>query len=165
MFLGGIIVDGAEQQGKSTLCEKLGKMLNYPVYHFGPPPDGFDFFDDYFKPLENASKPTIFDRSYTSELVYGTYFDRCHIDLDRQFEIESRLLELGFIFVLSELSIPWINREETVNRKQNREIKKMYRKMYNTVTIPKLIVTPDQKGIKQIIDLHTKIKNGATNEK
>ena len=160
MFLGGIIVDGAEQQGKSTLCQKLGRALNYPVHHFGPPPEGFDFFDDYFLPIQKESKPVIFDRSYTSELVYGRYFDRCHIDLDRQFDIEVRLMEMGYIFVLSELSIPWINREETVNKKQNKEIKKLYREVYNTISIPKLIVTPDERGLAKILNLHRKIKNG-----
>ena len=163
MFLGGIIIDGAEQQGKSTLSKKLASILNYPIAHFGPPPEGFDFFEDYFDPIQKYNKPVIFDRSYTSELVYGTYFDRCHIDVDRQFDIESRFMELGYIFILSELNIPWIDREETVNKQQNKEIKKLYRDVYNTISIPKMIVTPDPSGIKKVLDLHRKIKNGVNN--
>ena len=164
MFLGGIIIDGAEQQGKSTLCKKLASILNYPVVHFPPPPDDFDFFDDYFKAINECKSPIIFDRSYTSELVYGSYFDRCHIDIDRQFDIESKFLGLGYMFVLSELNIPWIDREETVNKQQNKEIKKLYREVYNTISLPKIVVTPDHRGVKQILDLHTKIKNGVNDE-
>ena len=63
---GGIIIEGAEQQGKSTFCKKLVDRLGLEVVHFGPPTKDFDFFGGYFKDIEERGSkhlPTHHDGS------------------------------------------------------------------------------------------------------
>lgn len=61
-----IIVEGADQQGKSTLCAALSQKLGWSIQHFGKPGNDFDFKDDYLL------KPgTISDRNFISEMVYS----------------------------------------------------------------------------------------------
>ncbi len=66
-----IIVEGADQQGKTTLCQHLCKQLGWPIIHFGKPTEDFDFLKDYFTP-DN----TICDRSFLSEVVYSKINNR-----------------------------------------------------------------------------------------
>ena len=73
MNRGGIIIEGPDQFGKSTLCEKLHDKLNLQVIHYKPPKAGTDQFEYYTKFLRNTG-PYIFDRNYISELVYGPLF-------------------------------------------------------------------------------------------
>ena len=152
----GIILDGAEQQGKTTLSKKLSLALDYPVCHFGTPRKCFDFWDDYFIEAE-SNCPWILDRCFTSELVYGKYFNRSNINEELKIKLEKRFTKLKYIFVLCELDQPWIERPETVTKEQNVEIKKLYREMYNNLNMPKIIVRPDDEGIEKIIKLHNKI--------
>lgn len=152
----GIILDGAEQQGKSTLAAKLSKLLGYPIRHFDKPPKNFDFWEDYFIEAE-SNCPWLLDRCFTSELVYGKYFNRNRISDEHKARLEKRFTSLNYMFVLCELNNDWIDRDETVTKEQNIEIKKLYRDMYNNLNMPKIIVRPDENGIKQILKLHNKI--------
>lgn len=61
-----IIIEGADQQGKTTLCNLLQEKLGWCVMHFGKPYEGFDFIADYAL-LED----TISDRNFLSEVVYS----------------------------------------------------------------------------------------------
>lgn len=61
-----IIIEGADQQGKTTLCNKLQEALGWNVMHFGKPHEGFDFVKDYRLP-----EHTISDRNFLSEVVYS----------------------------------------------------------------------------------------------
>lgn len=61
-----IIIEGADQQGKTTLCNLLQEKLGWNVLHFGKPFEGFDFVKDYLLP-----KDTISDRNFLSEVVYS----------------------------------------------------------------------------------------------
>lgn len=60
-----IIIEGADQQGKTTLCKFLSKELEWPIVHFGKPPYNFNFLTDYVVPVN-----TISDRNFLSEVVY-----------------------------------------------------------------------------------------------
>ena len=66
MKTGGIIVEGAEQVGKSTFCEKLSKQLDLDLIHmhkeYGFVDGKFDYFNSYFHDIDKTSKPLIFDR-------------------------------------------------------------------------------------------------------
>lgn len=66
-----IIVEGADQQGKTTLCNLLKEKLGYDVVHYGKPADDFDFHVDYF-----LQDNTISDRNFLSEIVYSRINNR-----------------------------------------------------------------------------------------
>lgn len=61
-----LVVEGAAHVGKSTLCQKVSELTDYPVYHMKRPEKGFDFHTGYFQggPLE------IRDRFHLGALVY-----------------------------------------------------------------------------------------------
>lgn len=61
-----IIVEGADQQGKSTLCKLLSEKLGWNIIHFGKPTAEFDFLRGY-----DTKEKTICDRSFMSEIVYS----------------------------------------------------------------------------------------------
>ena len=61
-----IIVEGADQQGKSELCKQLANLTGFKIVHYGMPPQGFDFHEDYI--LEDG---IIYDRNFLSEVVYA----------------------------------------------------------------------------------------------
>ncbi len=82
MMKGGIIVEGAEQQGKSTFCNRLKDILKIEVIHMDKAGPNFDYFSGYFEDIERLKLPVIYDRSYISELVYGSYFGRNNINPD-----------------------------------------------------------------------------------
>jgi thymidylate kinase len=61
-----IIIEGADQQGKTTLRDELANALGWCTTHYSKPFEGFDFVTDYLLP-EN----TISDRNFLSEVVYS----------------------------------------------------------------------------------------------
>lgn len=66
-----IIVEGADQQGKSTLCKFLAAQLGWKVVHFAKPDENFDFVKGYM-----LDDNTISDRNFVSELVYSRVNDK-----------------------------------------------------------------------------------------
>lgn len=68
-----IIVEGADQQGKTTLCNLLAEKLGWNIIHFGKPTEDFDYMDGYTLPEKSIS-----DRNYLSEIVYARINDREH---------------------------------------------------------------------------------------
>lgn len=156
MKRGGIIIEGAEQQGKSTFCKKLVERLGIEVVHLGPPPPDFHFFHGYFKDIDERGGPFIFDRSYMSELAYGRVFSRNRITPVTQSKIEDRFNELGYFLVLLELNLPWVDRFETVTKEQNELVKIAYRDVFSTLTIDKFIITPDDSSLEMVISEYQK---------
>ena len=61
-----IIVEGADQQGKTTLCKLLQEKLGWEIIHYGKPTEDFDFMTGYKLPVF-----TISDRNFLSEVVYS----------------------------------------------------------------------------------------------
>jgi thymidylate kinase len=153
---GGIIIEGAEQQGKSTFCKKLVDRLGLEVVHFGPPTKDFDFFGGYFKDIEERGGPFIFDRSYVSELAYGKVFSRNRINIELQERIENRFKDLGYFLVLLELNLPWVDRFETVTKEQNEKVKLAYRDVFATLKIDKFTITPNDSSLEMVVAEHKK---------
>jgi hypothetical protein len=153
---GGIIVEGAEQQGKSTFCQRLSQTLGIEVIHmhkgYGFVDGKFDYTSGYFYDIDRRPGPFIYDRSYISELVYGRLFNRNNITREIQDRVETRFNELGYFAVLLELNNPWIEREETVTREQNEQVKVLYRDVYEGLKIDKFFIKPDDVGLEYIIE-------------
>lgn len=152
MKTGGIIIEGAEQQGKSTFCSKLTKRLGLEVVHFGPAAPDFDYFSGYFVDIDSRPGPFLFDRSYVSELAYGRVFGRKNITPEIQSRIEAKLQDLGYFVVLLELNRPWIDREETVTREQNELVKQAYRKVYPTLSVDKFLLQPTDEAVEFVVE-------------
>jgi hypothetical protein len=153
---GGIIIEGAEQQGKSTFCERLNKMLGVEVIHmhkgYGFVDGRFDYFSGYFYDIDRRPGPFLYDRSYISELVYGRLFNRNNITEEIQAKIENRFNELGYFAIILELNRPWIEREETVTKEQNEKVKELYREVYPTLKIDKFVIKPDDEGLEFVVN-------------
>lgn len=156
MKTGGIIVEGAEQQGKSTFCNKLSKRLGIEIIHmhkgYGFVDGKFDYSTGYFYDIDRRGRePFIYDRSYVSELAYGKLFKRNNITPEILCEIETRFRNLGYFVALLELNIPWIDRDETVTREQNENVKAAYREIFPTLKIDKFVINPSDEAVEFIV--------------
>lgn len=155
MKTGGIIIEGAEQQGKSTFCDKLTRRLGIEVVHmhkgYGFVDGKFDYRTGYFYDIDRRPGPFIYDRSYVSEMVYGRLFGRNNITQEVQHDVESRFKDLGYFLVLLELDIPWIDRDETVTREQNDKVKQLYREVYPGLAIDKFLIKPDDDAVEFVV--------------
>ncbi len=156
MKTGGIIVEGAEQQGKSTFCQKLTDALGVEVVHmhkgYGFVDGRFDYVSGYFYDIDRRPGPFIYDRSYISELVYGRLFNRNNITVEIQDKIERRFNDLGYFAIVLELNRPWIERDETVTREQNEKVKELYREVFPTLKIDKFVIKPDDAALEFVIE-------------
>jgi len=154
MKTGGIIVEGAEQQGKSTFCDKLSKRLGVEIIHmhkgYGFVDGKFDYLTGYFYDIDRRPGPFIYDRSYVSELAYGKVFQRNNITPEILQGIESRFQDLGYFLVLLELNLPWIDRAETVTQEQNEKVKKAYREVFPQLKIDKFLINPSDDAVEFI---------------
>lgn len=154
MKTGGIIVEGAEQQGKSTFCDKLSKRLGVEIIHmhkgYGFVDGKFDYLTGYFYDIDRRPGPFIYDRSYISELAYGKVFQRNNITSEILQGIESRFQDLGYFLVLLELNLPWIDRAETVTQEQNEKVKTAYREVFPQLKIDKFLINPTDEAVEFI---------------
>ena len=151
MKTGGIIVEGAEQQGKTTFCDKLSRRLGIEIVHmhkgYGFIDGKFDYFSGYFYDIDRRPGPFIYDRSYFSELAYGQVFGRKNITHEILHGIEERFSKLGYFLVLLELNRPWIDRDETVTKEQNDRVKQAYRDIFPTLNIDKFLINPTDEAV------------------
>jgi thymidylate kinase len=155
--MGGIIVEGADQSGKSTFCEKLQELTNMPIIHFGIPKPGTDLDTEYIKDIpQNDYNPIIFDRSYLSELVYGDLFRKgAGISFAGKRKIEEFLRSCNYIMVLCRRkNYQWKDRpEEDYTEEDNLRVIRKYDDMFEFVGIPKIIVDPfDSDAASQVLD-------------
>lgn len=65
-----LILEGVDGAGKSTLASELEKE-GYKIVHRLYNPDYADFSQAYEDLLLEISEPTVLDRSFISEIVYG----------------------------------------------------------------------------------------------
>lgn len=160
MKTGGIIVEGAEQVGKSTFCEKLSKRLGLGLVHmhkdYGFVNGKFDYFKSYFHDIDRQSLPLVFDRHYVSELAYGKMFDRKNIDAKIKTSIETRLRDLGYIVVLlMPQNKQWIEREEMITHEQNNVVTQYYDDVYKGLRVTKIKVNAfDVMSLDRVIELY-----------
>ena len=132
------IVEGADQQGKSTICAYLKFRLSWKVVHFPKPPKGFDFHDDYLLP-EN----TISDRSFLSEIVYAKIDGRAH-RIPKLQELKQTIANSNTVLIILDRgdNFEFESRREDYTEKQIRRAQIEYRKMYPT-PIATYLINPD----------------------
>lgn len=157
-YLPGIIIEGSDQTGKSTIVKKLSEKLGLPIIHHKRSTDeaNFDYFNGYFQEIDSGKYKTglIFDRSYLSEVVYGTVKrGGSHIDYVLQTRIEEKFSDLGyFLVILLRDEERWEDRPEYVTKEENQEIEKFYiDEAMSGFRLPSLVIHPHT-DIKKIID-------------
>lgn len=64
-----VIIEGPDKSGKSTLAKEVAKTFGMDYVHFGKP--SADPAMDYVTFLKKLSRPTVCDRFYLGEMVYG----------------------------------------------------------------------------------------------
>ena len=157
---GGIIVEGAEQVGKSTFCRKLVDRLGIPLVHmhkdYGFINGKFDYFKSYFVDIDVANEPIIFDRFYVSELAYGKLFERGNITQNIQDKIEAKLRDLGYVVVLlTPHDYAWLDRDEMITSEQNQLVTKYFDEAYDDLHVPKMKANAfDPSSIERVIEMY-----------
>jgi len=159
-MIGGIIFEGSDQSGKTTLAKKVQEMINMPIMHFGIPDKHTDFSNEYIKDIQkNDFQPIIFDRSYMSEIVYGDIFrNGTGITNLIKLHIEDFLNRCGYILVLCKRkNYKWEDRDEDYTEEDNLKTISKYDQVYDTINIPKVIVDPfDNNAAQQVVDFWLK---------
>lgn len=148
-----IIVEGADQQGKSTLCKFLAEQLGYSVVHFGKPEKGFDFGEDYA-----IQEKTISDRNFLSERVYSRIRqEKSKVNMPVVKSIFSTdtlviLVDRGENFVFDD------SRPEMYSETQIRKAMRFYRDEYDMLRMNKIHFNPNCAGQKYGYDMFDLVK-------
>lgn len=133
--MSGIIVEGAEQQGKTTFVEKLKNMTGLEIIHmhknYGFINGKFDYVNSYFVDIKKHPEGLIFDRHYLSEICYGKLFARNNITNMMRNIIEERLNKFNYMLIVLDMTDDWIEREETISKEQNVIIKQYFKEEFN----------------------------------
>lgn len=64
-----ILVEGADQVGKTTFCEKLGEAFGLSVQHMSAPPEGESYGLSHY--VRAFREPGVYDRAHMGTIVYG----------------------------------------------------------------------------------------------
>lgn len=133
-----IIVEGADQQGKSELCRKISELTGWSVVHFGPPDSDFDFHKDYL-----VEKHTISDRNFLSEIVYSKIRNQGHRVKNLPM-LQYTMMIRNYLLVLVDREEFYIyeDREEKFSREQIQDAVKIYRSEFEKITITKIKINP-----------------------
>lgn len=146
--IGGFIVEGADQQGKTTVIETFFK--DRKVAKFGVPDKDFDFLYGYIIPYSNEWC-TVYDRSFLSEIVYSRVLGRevrvKHLD---------RLLEYfnkaGFVFIFLEMKdFVWQDREEVYDAELNVKFLAEYRRLFEEIECEKYFLDPKDSSTSRML--------------
>jgi thymidylate kinase len=148
-----IIIEGADQQGKTTLREILAEKLGWNVMHFGKPYEGFDFIKDYRLP-----EHTISDRNFLSEVVYS------RINGKKSRAASTFLCNMhkhdGTLFILMDREKDFVfdnTREEAYDEAAIKLAIYYYREEFLKLNIEKMRLNPNcpafDKHVQSIIDL------------
>lgn len=93
------VIDGCDAVGKTTLAGHLARDMSWQVVHAPYQPDLIDLVDHYRQVLRGASE-IAFDRSFTSEVVYGKVLrDYTRIGHDDIAELSELVAARGGTFV------------------------------------------------------------------
>lgn len=140
-----IIVEGADQQGKSTLCKKLQSVLGWDIKHYGPPSKDFDFFNDYL-----LEAHTISDRNFLSEIVYSTIKGNSHRvdDLDALIEEMDDVL---LVYVDRYNDFKFEARNEMYSEAQILQARELYRNLVSSLAMKKYIYENNQESFIELI--------------
>ena len=143
-----IIVEGADQSGKSLFVGHLAHNLGWSVRHYGPPPKGFDFFDDY---LPDDGENMISDRNYLSELAYSKVNYKKHRikNLD---SLENKFKDLSTIIIVLVSTRKLETRDEKYSKKEIRRVRKIYGEIYHKIKLEKYYLNLDDEKDLLIIE-------------
>lgn len=149
--INGIILEGADQQGKTTVADLFRSAPGWNYVWFGAPGPEFDFSDEaYLSPYYREGK-NLYDRSFVSEIVYSTAKRNKH-----RIEDPQRLLDYlsgnGFVYILlRRKKYKWQDRDEEYDRKFNNKVLKLYDQYFLTMNIEKYHLDPEDKGDKILL--------------
>ena len=144
-----IIVEGADQQGKTTICEQLSEELNWPIVHYGLPPKKFDYHMDYL-----FGKNKISDRNFLSEIVYSKINKRkCKLKNKKLLHEQFNGLNTVLIYVDRYEDYIFEKPDELYTYSQILKSRHIYRKQVKLLDIP--VITP--MSIPTLVDI---IKKG-----
>jgi thymidylate kinase len=94
-----VVLEGTDGTGKTSLAMCLAARHGYAVAHSGRPPDGGALFDRYAAALATPGR-TVLDRSFVSELVYGTSrYGMSRLSAPDAAELALRVADYGGVFV------------------------------------------------------------------
>src|SRR3990167_7059325 len=64
-----LLIEGSDKNGKTHLAQEFANQLGWDYHHEGPPP--LDPAEYYLEQLLRIKNPTVMDRSFIGEEVYG----------------------------------------------------------------------------------------------
>jgi thymidylate kinase len=148
-----IIVEGADQQGKTTLVNYLSEKLKWNIIHFRKPAENFDFVSGYMIP-----EKTISDRNFLSEIVYSQVCER---------KSRASMELLSNVFRTRDTLLIVLDREDSFIFDKSRKEDyvesdiyfaiDLYKKEFKKVNMEKMILNPNcedfEKHVQAIIDL------------
>lgn len=137
-----IIVEGADQQGKTMICERFSRILGWKVLHFPPPPEDFDFHEDYILPPFMIS-----DRNFMSEIVYRSLENRPYRLVD-QIVLQEKMAD-NTIFILVDRGehFKFQNRDELFTEEQIQEARMLYSTFFSSVRLEKYRLNPNSSDL------------------
>lgn len=144
----GIILEGADQSGKTTLAKAIAAITGKAIIHYNPPDNVIDFHEEYtsFLRLGLAQQPIV-DRGYFSEMIYGPIFRGVSgVTQEIQATIEQELGAHNYILVLCHRENFGDHNFEPRNEKYSFEdimtVRESFMQNYACIGIPKTLVDP-----------------------
>lgn len=147
--INGFVVEGADQQGKTTVVDKFVKT-GRTSYKFGVPDEHFDFSEDYKTPFKNGF--TVYDRSFVSEIVYSSVMNRLVRVIDKT-DLEKFFSTNRFVFLfLERKNYNWSDREEEYTKDLNSLFIDRYREEFTRLHCEKYFLDPEDEKDSKMID-------------
>jgi hypothetical protein len=133
-----IIIEGADGVGKTTLSNELASH-GYVRKHCSFNQDCPSLFEMYVSLIQDVDQPTVFDRFFFSEIVYGEILrNSCRISKENIERLCMMLRDRGFVVFFVTSSVETIlARRSDVNSRNLQKIMDGYRKLFEQVS-PKL---------------------------
>jgi thymidylate kinase len=149
-MINNIIVEGADQQGKTTVCNMIAEFTGWPIKHFGPPSDDFNFHSDYL-----LDKHVIADRNFLSEMVYSHFRDT-ESRVVRPELLQDKMISQGYLLILCDRQGDFVHqaREEKFTRTEIYRARRMYRRLYFDIKLARIMINPqhDMDRVKRILN-------------
>lgn len=137
--INGFIIEGADQQGKTTLVDTFFK--DHKATRFKAPEKDFDFYYGYTDPFIKDGC-VIYDRSFISELVYSRVLGR-EIRVTQLSDLIDFFNINNFIFIfLQRSNYKWNDREEMFGKELNEKFILEYRKVFSEIQCEKYFIDP-----------------------
>jgi len=149
-----IIIEGADQQGKTTLVNALSKRLGWNIIKFDKPDGNFDFFHDYKFKIK-----TISDRNYLSELVYSKINGFSH-RVTKLKELENHFNDNYTILIMLDRGADYVfdnSRHEDYSEEQIARAITIYREEFKKLKIKKYIINPNCFGCDNTVEMIIKM--------